>query len=507
MTTGTVYLIGAGPGDPGLITLRGKELIETADVIVYDYLANPEMLSWARNDAERIYVGKMGGDHTKTQNEINQIIIDLCHQGKSIARLKGGDPYIFGRGGEEAQELVKAGLSFEVVPGVTAGAAASAYAGIPLTHRDFTTDVAFITGHEDPTKDKSNIHWDKIATGIGTLVFYMGIKNLPSITRNLIENGRSAQTPVAVIRWGTKPEQQTVTGTLETIVEIVKEAGIKAPAITVVGEVVSLKHELDWFEKKPLFGRKIVVTRAREQASDFAHELTSAGAHVIEFPTIETVAPPSWDELDAAIGALSTFDWVIFTSSNGVGFFRQRLRELGKDIRALGNAKLCAIGPKTAEALESLGLIVDSVPEEYRAEAIIATLGDAVAGKKILIPRAQVAREVLPDQLREKGADVTVATTYITIRPEARKEEVRTLFSDGKIDAITFTSSSTVTNFIEMWENKEEALTLLDQTVIASIGPITSDTARSYGLDPKVEPTDYTTSALSSSLIAYFGKP
>ncbi len=320
MKAGIVYLIGAGPGDPSLITLRGKELIEKADVLVYDYLAHPRLLDFARPDVEKIYVGKMGGEHTKTQDEINQIIIDLAKSGKSVARLKGGDPYIFGRGGEEAQELVRAGLKFEVVPGVTAGAAASAYAGIPLTHRDFTTDVAFVTGHEDPTKERSNLQWEKLATGIGTLVFYMGIKNLPNIVKNLVDNGRDANTPVAVIRWGARPEQQTVTGTLDTIADVVKKAGIKAPAITVVGGVVSLRDELRWFDTKPLFGKNVVVTRAREQASDFADRLRELGANIVEFPTIECVAPDSWDELDDAIETIASFNWVIFTSTNGVAF-------------------------------------------------------------------------------------------------------------------------------------------------------------------------------------------
>ena len=505
MKTGTVYLVGAGPGDPSLITVRGRELIENADVLVYDYLANDAMLAWANPDAEKIYVGKKGGDHTKSQWEINEIIVDLCKQGKDVVRLKGGDPYIFGRGGEEAQELVKAGLSFEVVPGVTAGAAASAYAGIPLTHRDHTTDVAFITGHEDPTKEKSTIHWDALATGIGTLVFYMGIKNLPNITKNLIDNGRDAKTPVAVIRWGTKPEQQTVTGTLADIVQKVKEAGIKAPAITVVGGVVGLKSELDWFEKKPLFGKRVVVTRAREQASDFASLLSDAGAGVIEFPTIKTVEPESWDNLDKAIEQIKNFDWIIFTSVNGVKFFVKHLKEIGRDIRALAGLKICCIGPKTAEAVENLGLIVDVVPKEYRAESIIDELSaEGLEGKKILIPRAKVAREVLPEKMTEQGAEVTIAETYVTIRPEEAKAEVRRLFEEEKIDVVTFTSSSTVKNFVEMWDSSEDAKALLNGVTIASIGPITSETARSYGLEPGIEPTDYTTAALCQSIADHF---
>jgi uroporphyrinogen III methyltransferase/synthase len=500
MSEGIVYLIGAGPGDPGLITVKGRHLIQTCDVVVYDYLANPKLLSLARKDAEIIYVGKMGGAHTMSQENINALIVEKCSHGKSVARLKGGDPFIFGRGGEEAEELVKAGLKFEVVPGVTAATAASAYAGIPLTHRDYTATVAFVTGHEDPTKDESNIHWDKIATGIGTLVFFMGIKNLPLIVSNLVKNGRSKDTPVAVIRWGTMPDQKTVVGTLADIAERVEKAGIKPPAITVVGEVVNLKPTLDWFEKRPLFGRRIVVTRAREQASSFADRLAGAGAEVIEFPTIETVKPQSWESLDRELARLDTYDWIIFTSVNGVKYFVDRLKETGSDIRALKGVKIQAIGPKTAEAIENMGVRVDAVPSEYRAEAIVASLGaEGVTGKNIFIPRAKVAREVLPDELRKMGANVVVAEAYETVIPDGKRDEMKKLFEEGKVDVVTFTSSSTVSNFVEMF-GKEETLKLLDGVKVASIGPITSETARKFGLNPVIEPSDYTTEALAQGI-------
>ncbi|VAX17927.1 Uroporphyrinogen-III methyltransferase / Uroporphyrinogen-III synthase [hydrothermal vent metagenome] len=505
MSEGIVYLIGAGPGDPGLITVKGKELIETADVIIYDYLANPKLLDYAKADAQVIYVGKMGGKHTMTQDKINELLVEKCKEGKNIARLKGGDPFIFGRGGEEAEELVNLGLKFEVVPGVTAASAATAYSGIPLTHRDYTSTVAFITGHEDPTKPESSIDWAKISTGIGTIVFYMGIKNLPNIAANLMKNGRAKNTPVAVIRWGSTPEQQTVIGTLETIVELAKKAGIKPPALTVVGEVVALKPTLDWFETKPLFGRKIVVTRAREQASGFATILAESGAHVIEFPTIETVKPDSWDELDKALDILPEYDWIIFTSVNGVKFFVERLKERNGDIRDLKGVKVCAIGPKTAEAIEELGVRVDLLPKEYRAEAIIEGLGsENIDGSRILIPRARVAREVLPDELAKMGAKVTIAQTYVTIKPEEKKESTQKLFEEGKIDAVTFTSSSTVKNFVDMW-GEEETKKLLNGVAIASIGPITTGTAIKYGLSPGIEPKDYTTPALAQALIDHFG--
>jgi uroporphyrinogen III methyltransferase/synthase len=505
MKQGIVYLIGAGPGDPGLITVRGRELIEKADVVVYDYLANPKLLAWARKDAEIIYVGKMGGAHTKTQEEINQIIVDFCAQGKKVARLKGGDPYIFGRGGEEAVELVKAGLKYEVVPGVTAASAATAYAGIPLTHRDHTATVAFVTGHEDPTKDASNIRWDKLATGVGTIVFYMGIKNLPNIVENLVKNGRSPDTPAAVIRWGATPDQRTITGPLKDIAKLAEQAGIKPPALTVVGEVVSLRPILNWYENKPLFGRKIVVTRAREQASDFAETLAEAGADVIEFPTIEIVPPKSWAELDLALDKLSTYDWIVFTSVNGVGYFVKRLFDRGMDVRDLKGLKILAIGPKTADAVRALGVRVDFVPKEYRAESIIEGMKDSVAGKKILIPRAKVAREILPDEMRRLGAEVTIAECYETIRPESRKEEVRAMFDGKRIDAVTFTSSSTVENFVSMWGGGE-AVKMLDGVAVASIGPITSETARRLGLNPAIEPAEFTTAALAEALCLHFKK-
>jgi uroporphyrinogen III methyltransferase/synthase len=343
---GMVYLVGAGPGDPGLLTLKAKECIEKADVLVYDYLANEQFLEYAPSHAEHIYVGKKAGDHTKGQDEINSIICEKALEGLTVVRLKGGDPFIFGRGGEEAQELLKAGVSFEIVPGITSAIAVPAYAGIPLTHRDRTATVAFITGHEDPSKDQSNIAWDKLATGIGTLVFLMGIGNLRNICLELMKNGRAPRTPAAVIYRGTHPEQKTITGTLETIYEISRKANIKPPGIIVVGDVVELREELNWFETKPLFGKSIVVTRAREQASSFMAGLRELGANCIEFPTIEIVPPDDWAPLDNAIERIRDYNWLIFTSVNGVIYFFKRLFENGKDARALGEIKVCAIGRK-----------------------------------------------------------------------------------------------------------------------------------------------------------------
>ena len=519
MNKGKVYLIGAGPGDPGLITLKAIECIKEADVVVYDYLANKKFLEYAGKGAEIIYVGKIGGAHTLPQEDINKLIIEKAKKGKVIARLKGGDPFIFGRGGEEAEEIVGAGIAYEVVPGVTAGVAAAAYAGIPLTHRDFTTTVAFITGHEDPTKDESNIYWDRISTGIGTLVFYMGIGNLEPNMKKLMENGRSPDTPVALIRWGTTPEQETLVGTIADIAEKAKAANFKAPAITVVGGVVSLRDKLRWFDKRPLFGKRVVITRAREQVSDFADLLKENGADVIEFPTIEIVPPKKWDDVDKAIKKLSTshpplsskgrgsyYDWAIFTSVNGVKYFVERLKKQGKDIRELKGVKICAIGPATAKAIEDLGIKVDFLPKEYRAEAIIEGLGkNRIKGRRFLLPRALKAREILPDEIKRLGGKVDVVPTYRTIKPKEKTDEIRKMFEEKKIDAVTFTSSSTVENFADMFK-KGEASGLLNGAVVASIGPITKDTAAKLGIKTDIMPKKYTIPALTEAIVEYFKK-
>lgn len=506
MEKGKVYLIGAGPGDPGLITLKAVERIKTADVVVYDYLSNEKFLSYAKKGAEIIYVGKMGGNHTLSQWQINELIIKKAKEGKTVARLKGGDPFIFGRGGEEAEEIIQAGIDYEVVPGVTAGVAAAAYAGIPLTHRDFTTTVAFITGHEDPTKDESNIYWDKISTGIGTLVFYMGIGNLEPNMKRLIENGRSPDTPVALIRWGTTSQQETLVGTVADIAEKAKAANFKAPAITVVGGVVSLRNKLRWFDKKPLFGRKIVVTRSREQASDFAELLEAYGADVVQFPTIDVVPPKTWKGLDSAIKRINTFNWIVFTSVNGVKYFVERLKKNKKDLRDLKGIKVCAIGPSTAEELESFGITPDFVPKEYRAEGILKGLSKGgIKGKRILIPRAEVAREILPEELKKKGAKVKVAAAYRSVKPKNDVEKIKGLFKDKKISLVTFTSSSTVKNFVEMFGD-DDYIALLDDVKIASIGPITAKTAGELGIKTDIMPKAYTIPALTEAIVKYYGQ-
>ena len=505
---GKVYLVGSGPGDPGLLTLKGKECIEKADVVVYDYLANRVFLEYARKGAELIYVGKEGGRHTMSQDNINSLIVSKAHQGLNVVRLKGGDPFIFGRGGEEALELVKAGISFEVVPGVTSAIAVPAYAGIPLTHRDFTATVAFITGHEDPAKETSGIAWDKLATGIGTLVFLMGVGNLPKIAASLMEHGRSSDTPVAVIRAGTVPGQRTITGSLGNIADKAQKENIKPPAIIVVGDVVSLRKELNWFEERPLFRKRIVVTRAREQASDFVACLSELGAECVEFPTIEVIPPPSWKDLDRAIGNLETYQWLVFTSVNGVKYFFERLEDSGQDVRDLKGIRIAAIGPKTADAIREKGVNADLVPEEYRAEAVVeAFRKHRVAGSRILLPRAAEAREVLPQELERMGAAVEVVEAYRTVKPEGDKDKIRAMLVKGDIHMVTFTSSSTVNNFMEMFEGEsDQLLKWMEKVTVACIGPVTAKTAEQRGLSVQITPSDYTIEALAKAIVDYFAQ-
>jgi uroporphyrinogen III methyltransferase/synthase len=500
---GKVFLVGAGPGDPGLITVKGLDCISRADVLVYDYLASPELLAHASADAEIIYVGKKGGDHTLAQDGINRLLVEKAADGKIVARLKGGDPFIFGRGGEEAEVLVAAGIPFEVVPGVTAAIGAAAYAGIPLTHRNYTSDVAFVTGHEDPTKSDSSIDWKALATGVGTLVFFMGVKNLPAICGNLMDNGRAADTPVAVIRWGTTARQQTVTGTLDSIVEISRRAGIKAPAIIIVGGVVKLRETMQWFEKRPLLGRRIIVTRAREQASDLVRQLTEYGAECIQCPTIRVAPPQDWAPVDRAIAALGQYDWIIFTSVNGVDAFFRRLFDQGRDVRAMGHIKTAVIGPATAERLGAWGLKSDIVPHSYRAESVVAAFADMpLQGRRVLLPRAKTARSVLPVELTRLGATVDEVTAYETRQVDDNAAQMLEYLADGTIDMVTFTSSSTVKNFHRLLP-AERIDELMANVAVASIGPITSQTARDLGLAVTIEADAFTVPGLVRAILAH----
>ncbi len=499
-----VYLVGAGPGDPGLITVKGKECIQTADVIIYDYLASPALLKHAPPSAELIYVGKKGGDHTLAQDEINALIVEKAKAGMTVCRLKGGDPFIFGRGAEEAEVLVANGIPYEVVPGVTSAVAAAAYAGIPLTHRKLAATLAFVTGHEDPHKEESSIEWESLARGIGTLVFFMGVKNLPDITQKLIANGKSPDTPVALIRWGTTPEQQTVTGTLDNITERVKKAGLKAPAIIVVGEVVDLRKTLKWFETRPLLGKRIVVTRAREQASDLVRQLSDLGANCLEYPTIKIVPAKDPKPMDEAIENLGTYEWIVFTSVNGVKFFFDRLFETDRDVRALNHLHTAAIGPATAERMFQFGLKSDIIPKNYRAESVVkAFRKEKLDGKKILLPRAGEARPVLPVELRHMGAEVDEVTVYLTEKVQDNVDPLIKQLEDRTIELITFTSSSTVINFKSLLP-PDKFNQLVDGVTIASIGPITTDTAVELGFKVDITAESYTIPGLCEAILKYY---
>ncbi|MBI5307953.1 MAG: uroporphyrinogen-III C-methyltransferase [Planctomycetes bacterium] len=500
MKRSMVYLVGAGPGDPKLITIKGMECIKKADIIIYDYLVNVELLRGARPDVEFIYVGKQGGAHTLEQGEINQLLVKKAQEDKIVTRLKGGDPYVFGRGGEEALVLFENHVPFEVVPGITAAIATPNYAGIPVTHRDFTSTFGLITGHEDPTKNESSIDWAKISTGVGTLAFYMGIKNLPYITGQLIKHGRDKDTPVAVIRWGTTSRQKTVIGTLSTIVQ--KARDIKPPAITIVGEVVKLRDQLNWFETKPLFGKTIVVTRSREQASDFADKLYEHGANVIEFPTIEIAKPDDVKPLDEAIKAIHTFNWLVFTSTNGVDCFFQRLFELGRDVRDLKGLKLCAIGPATEEGIKKYHIKVDCRPPKFVAESVVEELKKVtpIKGESFLLPRADIARSFLPEELQKLGGKVTDLVAYKTIMVQPKDVDLVDKAKNGEINIVTFTSSSTVRNFIQIVGEKNLAA-LNGRVQYASIGPITTQTAEEMGLRISIAADEYTIPGLVNAIL------
>jgi len=499
-----VYLVGAGPGDPGLITVKGRECIAAADVIIYDYLAAPSLLKHAAGSAELIYVGKKGGDHTLPQAEINALIVAKARENKIVTRLKGGDPFVFGRGGEEAEVLAEAGIPFEIVPGVTSAVAAAAYAGIPLSHRKLTATIAFVTGHEDPAKAESGIDWASLAQGIGTLVFFMGVKNLPHIVRELTGHGRSPQTPVALVRWGTTAKQVTVSGTLADIVERVQRAGLKAPAIIVVGEVVGLRDRLQWFERRPLFGKRIVVTRTREQASDLVSALSGFGADCLEFPTIRIAPPDDGRPLERALSELKTFDWIVFTSVNGVSWFFDRLFGSGRDVRAMGHLRTAAIGPATAERLKSFGLASDLLPEDYRAESIIAAFrGWGIAGQSILLPRAQEARLILPEELTAMGARVHDVAAYKTEPASGDRPTLIARLETRSVDLITFTSSSTVKNFKALLPEDRFA-ELTAGVAAACIGPVTAQTARELGLDVRIEAQTYTIPGLCDAIRAHY---
>ncbi len=499
---GKIYLVGAGPGDPGLLTLKGRRCLEEAEVVIYDYLVDPRILDFAHPKAELIYVGKRGRGEATSQEAINRLLLAKAKEGKTLVRLKGGDPFLFGRGGEEAEALAAEGLDFEIVPGVTSALAVPAYAGIPLTHRDHASSVAIVTGHKEVWEDTPRIHWEQLATACGTLVFLMGTRQLRTNMARLIHHGLSPQTPVALIRWGTKAEQEVLEGTAGTIADLAREHRFEPPAVIVVGEVVRLRQRLRWFEKKPLFGRRILITRARSQAATFAELLERQGAEALTFPTIEIVPPDDYAPLDRAVAEIESYHWLIFTSVNGVQAFCERLDALGKDLRSLSSIRIAAIGPQTAKAIRNLHLRVEVMPQEYRAEALLPLLQD-VQGQKILLPRAAQAREVLPQELRKRGALVDEVPAYRTVCPQGKAQELRTYLQEGKLDLVTFTSSSTVRHLVAML-GEEEAPKLLSRVSIGCIGPVTADTVRSLGLKIDIQPSQYTLSAFAQAIVEYF---
>lgn len=496
---GMVYLVGAGPGDYRLITLKGKECLEKADVVICDYLADKRLLAFAPENVEYIYVGKKAGNHAMRQEDISQLIADKAKEGKCVVRLKGGDPFVFGRGGEEAEVLKNNGVKFEIVPGVTSAIAAPAYAGIPVTNRKVAVSFAVVTGHEDPTKGKSDINWEKLSTAVDTLVFLMGVGNLPHITSQLIKYGRSADTPAALVRWGTKAQQEVLITTVGKAAEDVIKHNLKPPAVFVVGNVVNLRSTIQWFDNKPLFGKNILITRARSQASKLTTALEELGANCIEAPAIK-IAPPNdnYVSLDNAITKIYDYDWIIFTSTNGVERFFARLNEKNLDTRCLSNAKIAAIGTATADKLKNYGIMADKIPTMFKAEGILEVLkNDIQKDSRVLIPRAQKAREALPIGLRQMGAIVDVAETYCTKMADTNKDDIKDLLKNNQIDMVTFTSSSTVENLLKLIDGEK---TLLNNVKTAVIGPITAKTCKNNGLKVDIEADVYTIDGLVNKI-------
>jgi len=489
-----VYLVGAGPGDPGLITWKGRKLLAIADSILYDNLANEHLLDLAPRNCERIYVGKKKTVHAFPQEEICAMLIDRARRGLNVVRLKGGDPFIFGRGGEELEALAEAGVPFEVVPGVTSPLGIAAYSGIPLTHRAHNKVLTFVTGH-----DVHGIDWSKVGK-TETLVIFMGIFSIREIAAEIMRHGRSGDTPAVAVRWGTRPDQETVAGTLATIADRIEQADLKPPATVIIGEVVALREKLDWFEKLPLFGRKIVVTRAADQSAELCDRLRSLGADPQELPVIALEPPTDPAPLDRAIENLARYDWLIFTSVNGVRFFLERLDQSRHDLRCL-KARICAIGPATRQAIEDLHLKVDLMPEEYVAESLVkAFASEDLAGKKMLLPRAAVARDVIPVDLAKLGAQVDVVEAYRNVVPPGAPARAREIFaSEKRPDWITFTSSSSVKNLLAITGRE-----VLEGVRIASIGPVTSSTLCAHGLQPTAEARQFTIDGLIDAILAFY---
>ncbi len=500
-----VYLIGAGPGDVELLTLKGKRALEEADVVVYDALASESLLSFAKKDAEKIYVGKISGNHALPQDKINELLIQKAKEnnGQTVARLKGGDPYIFGRGGEEGEALHKANVPFEEIPGISSTIAGPAYAGIPVTHRSYSSSLTIITGHEDPTKPDSVHNWDALAKSASTLVFVMGMANLPKIAQNLINAGMDENTPSALVYRATTPYHRSITGNLKDLPQLAKDYNFTNPCLIVVGNVVKMKDKLDWFEQKPLLGKNIVVTRAREQASSIAQMLSSLGANVVQFPTIEIQSISDFTEVDKEVDNMSSYDWVIFTSINGVEHFYNRLSTIKKDSRIFATSKISAIGPATAQGLKERGIEPDFIPTAYMAEGIVEGLNQfGVNGKNILIIRAKEARELLPVELEKAGANVKILTIYETIASENNKEELTKMIENDTIDCVSFGSSSTVKNFFA--QIPVDLVKKSNKLKFASIGDITTNTLSEFGFNADIQPQNFTIPELVQAIREYY---
>jgi len=502
MTGGRVYLVGAGPGDPGLITVRGKEVLSRADVVVYDYLVSPRLLECAPRHAEKIYAGKRGSSHALEQDEIEWILVDRARFGANVVRLKGGDPFVFGRGGEEALALAGAGIPFEVVPGVTAAIAAAAYSGIPVTHRGLSSAVALVTGHETPAKDEPALHWQALGQWKGTLAFYMGVENIEQICASLVEHGLAADTPAAVIQWGTTPAQKVVVATVAGLAEAARASGVKPPAIIIVGDCVALREKLRWFETRPLFGRRVMVTRARTQASELSRRLEELGAETVELPVIRIEPARDPRPLKKAARRLSDFDWVIFTSANGVEAFFAAARSEGLDARALAGVRVAAIGPATAARLAAFGIRADLEPAESTSASLEEALSarGALQGARVLCLRADIAPKDFEDALAARGASVTAIAAYRTVRENADAETAAGMLARGEVDWVTFTSASTVTNLAALV--RPETLNRSGATV-ASIGPLTSAAARALGLDVAAEAREHTIEGLVDCIVRH----
>ena len=499
---GICYLAGAGPGDPGLVTLRAKEVIEQADVILYDSLVNPEILKWARADAEVVFAGKSAGEHKVPQDHINALLVDKTRSGKKVVRLKGGDPFLFGRGGEEAGVLAKAGLRFEVIPGVSSATAVAAYAGIPLTHRDYSSQVTIFTGHEYPAKIETALDYKQLASLPGTKVMLMGFQRIGEIAARLIGEGAAPTTPVAMIRWGTMSRQQTITGELQTIARIAEEMDFGKPALTIIGDVVRLRGTLNWFETRPLFGKRIVVTRARKQAGTFGAALRQLGADVIELPTIRIEPPQDLIEFGEMVQDAHTYDWIVFTSVNGVNAFFEMFYKIYDDARDIGGARIAAIGAATAARVREFRLKVDLQPEEAVAESVVRAFkkDSSVENLKFLLARGEQARDTIPEQLAKMGAIVDDAIAYRTVPETGDASGAAARFKEEGADLVTFTSSSTAENFMAL------KLPLPPGVKTASIGPVTSATMRNLGLGVDIEATQHDVPGLVAAIRKFYGR-